>query len=59
MLDIVPSPVQALAGPFGAEGVGEPAMLATRPAERNAISRALGVRLRRLPAPPARAGDAA
>jgi aldehyde oxidoreductase len=42
------------AGPFGAKGVGEPAMIATAPAVLNAISRAIGVRLHRLPATPER-----
>jgi CO/xanthine dehydrogenase Mo-binding subunit/aerobic-type carbon monoxide dehydrogenase small subunit (CoxS/CutS family) len=41
-------------GPFGAKGVGEPAMIATAPAVLNAISRAIGVRIRRLPATPER-----
>jgi CO/xanthine dehydrogenase Mo-binding subunit len=41
-------------GPFGAKGVGEPAMIATAPAVLNAISRAIGVRLWRLPATPER-----
>jgi CO/xanthine dehydrogenase Mo-binding subunit/aerobic-type carbon monoxide dehydrogenase small subunit (CoxS/CutS family) len=42
------------AGPYGAKGVGEPAMIATAPAVLNAISRAIGVRLWRLPATPER-----
>jgi CO/xanthine dehydrogenase Mo-binding subunit/aerobic-type carbon monoxide dehydrogenase small subunit (CoxS/CutS family) len=46
----VPDP----AGPCGAKGVGEPAMIATAPAVLNAIARAAGVRLRRLPATPER-----
>jgi CO/xanthine dehydrogenase Mo-binding subunit len=41
-------------GPFGAKGVGEPAMIATAPAVLNAISRAIGRRIRRLPATPER-----
>jgi len=41
-------------GPFGAKGVGEPAMIATAPAVLNAISRAIGLRLWRLPATPER-----
>ncbi len=41
-------------GPFGAKGVGEPAMIATAPAVLNAISRAIGRRLWRLPASPER-----
>jgi aldehyde oxidoreductase len=42
------------AGPFGAKGVGEPAMIATAPAVLNALSRAVGRRLWRLPATPER-----
>jgi CO/xanthine dehydrogenase Mo-binding subunit len=41
-------------GPFGAKGVGETAILPTAPAIANAISRAIGVRLRRIPATPPR-----
>jgi CO/xanthine dehydrogenase Mo-binding subunit len=41
-------------GPFGAKGVGEPAMIATAPAVLNAISRAIGARIWRLPATPER-----
>ncbi len=41
-------------GPFGAKGVGEPAMIATAPAVLNAISRAIGHRIWRLPATPER-----
>ncbi len=41
-------------GPFGAKGVGETAILPTAPAIINAISRAIGVRLRRIPATPPR-----
>ncbi len=37
-------------GPFGVKGLGEAAMLATAPAMVNAISRAIGLRIRRLPA---------
>jgi aldehyde oxidoreductase len=54
--EIVPILVEAgdPGGPFGAKGVGEPAMIATAPAVLNAISRAIGVRLWRLPATPER-----
>ncbi|HSO27071.1 MAG TPA: molybdopterin cofactor-binding domain-containing protein, partial [Anaerolineales bacterium] len=41
-------------GPLGAKGLGEAAILPTAPAVLNAISRAIGVRLRRLPATPER-----
>ena len=37
-------------GPLGAKGLGEAAMLPTAPAIVNAISRAIGARVRRLPA---------
>lgn len=39
-------------GPFGAKGVGEPAMLSTAPAILNAIYDAIGVRINSLPATP-------
>jgi len=41
-------------GPYGAKGVGEPALIATAPAILNAIRHATGVRLTHLPATPAR-----
>ena len=37
-------------GPFGAKGVGEPALIPTAPAILNAISNALGTRIYKLPA---------
>lgn len=37
-------------GPFGAKGLGEAAMLPTAPAIVNAVSRAIGARVRHLPA---------
>ena len=40
-------------GPYGAKGVGEPALVATAPAILNAIRMATGVRLTRVPATPA------
>lgn len=43
-----PSP----SGPFGARGVGEPALVPTAPAIANAIYRAVGVRIRDLPITP-------
>ena len=41
-------------GPFGAKGVGEPALIPTAPAILNAIADALGERIYRLPANPER-----
>jgi CO/xanthine dehydrogenase Mo-binding subunit len=42
------------AGPFGAKGVGEPALIPTAPAILAAIKHATGVRLTRVPATPDR-----
>jgi aldehyde oxidoreductase len=42
------------AGPFGAKGVGEPALVPTAPAILGAIHDAVGVRITRLPASPDR-----
>ncbi len=39
-------------GPFGAKGIGEPAMISTAPAIINAIYNACGVRIKELPATP-------
>jgi len=41
-------------GPYGAKGIGEPALIATAPAILNAIHHAAGIRLRRIPATPDR-----
>ena len=41
-------------GPFGAKGIGEPALIPTAPAVLNAIAHATGVRMRRLPVLPHR-----
>jgi CO/xanthine dehydrogenase Mo-binding subunit/aerobic-type carbon monoxide dehydrogenase small subunit (CoxS/CutS family) len=41
-------------GPYGAKGVGEPALIATAPAILNAIAAATGARLTQVPATPAR-----
>ncbi|MDH3234144.1 MAG: xanthine dehydrogenase family protein molybdopterin-binding subunit, partial [Alphaproteobacteria bacterium] len=41
-------------GPFGAKGVGEPAMVGVAPAVANAVASAADVRLRRLPMTPER-----
>jgi aldehyde oxidoreductase len=45
-------------GPYGAKGVGEPALVATAPAILNAIRDAIGVRLTRVPATPERVREA-
>jgi CO/xanthine dehydrogenase Mo-binding subunit len=45
-------------GPYGAKGVGEPALIATAPAILNAIARATGARLTIAPATPARVLEA-
>jgi len=41
-------------GPYGAKGVGEPALIATAPAILNALHHATGVRVKTLPATPDR-----
>ena len=41
-------------GPLGAKGLGEAAILPTAPAVINAVSRAIGVRIREIPATPPR-----
>jgi CO/xanthine dehydrogenase Mo-binding subunit len=46
--------VPSFHGPLGVKGLGEAAILPTAPAIVNAVSRAIGVRLRRLPATPER-----
>jgi len=45
-------------GPFGAKGVGEPALIATAPAILSAIRHATGARLTRLPVLPHRLWEA-
>ncbi len=46
------------AGPYGAKGVGEPALIPTAPAILGAIRDAIGVRMDRVPATPARVLEA-
>jgi CO/xanthine dehydrogenase Mo-binding subunit len=45
-------------GPFGAKGVGEPALIATAPAILSAIRHATGARITRVPALPHRVWEA-
>ena len=45
-------------GPYGAKGIGEPALIPTAPAILNAVHHAIGVRLRRLPILPHRVREA-
>ena len=45
-------------GPWGAKGIGEPALVPTAPAILNAVHHAAGVRLRRLPILPHRVREA-
>jgi CO/xanthine dehydrogenase Mo-binding subunit len=46
--------VPSFEGPFGAKGLGEAAILPSAPAIINGISRAIGARVRTLPATPER-----
>jgi CO/xanthine dehydrogenase Mo-binding subunit len=52
MPEVVPIIVESPepSGPFGAKGVGEPALIPTAPAILNAIADALGTRIYALPA---------
>lgn len=51
--------VPSLEGPFGAKGLGEAAILPAAPAIINGISRAIGARIRTLPATPERVSERA
>lgn len=52
--DVILVEVPGLHGPYGVKGLGEAAMLPATPAIINAISRAIGRRLREIPATPER-----
>ena len=52
--DVILVEVPGLLGPHGVKGLGEAAMLPATPAIINAVSRAIGVRLREIPATPER-----
>jgi CO/xanthine dehydrogenase Mo-binding subunit len=51
-IEVVLVEVPSRQGPLGAKGLGETAMLPSTPAIINAISRAIGVRIREIPATP-------
>ncbi|MGD1993878.1 MAG: molybdopterin-dependent oxidoreductase [Anaerolineae bacterium] len=53
-IDVILVEVPSFHGPLGAKGLGEAAILPTAPAIINAVSRAIGARIRRLPATPER-----
>lgn len=53
-IEIILVEVPGYLGPLGAKGLGETAMLPSTPAIINAISRAIGVRIREIPATPER-----
>jgi CO/xanthine dehydrogenase Mo-binding subunit len=53
-MEVILVEVPSYYGPHGAKGLGEAAMLPTAPAIINAISRALGHRIRQIPATPER-----
>ena len=50
IIDIVEEPFSR--GPYGAKGIGEPSLMPTPAAIANAISRAIGKRIKRIPATP-------
>ena len=53
-IEVVLVEVPSHQGPLGAKGLGEAAMLPSTPAIINAVSRAIGVRIREIPATPER-----
>jgi CO/xanthine dehydrogenase Mo-binding subunit len=53
-IEVILVEVPSRQGPFGAKGLGETAMLPSTPAIINAVSRAIGVRIREIPATPER-----
>jgi CO/xanthine dehydrogenase Mo-binding subunit len=61
MPEIIPIIVedQEPTGPYGAKGVGEPALIPTAPAILNALADALGEHIFRLPAHPERVRETA
>ena len=53
-IEVILVEVPSRFGPFGVKGLGEAAMLPATPAIVNAISRAIGRRVRTIPATPER-----
>ena len=53
-VEVILVEVPSFHGPYGAKGLGEAAILPTAPAVINALSRAIGTRLRQIPATPER-----
>jgi CO/xanthine dehydrogenase Mo-binding subunit len=53
-IEVVLVEIPSRQGPLGAKGLGETAMLPSTPAIINAVSRAIGVRIREIPATPER-----
>jgi CO/xanthine dehydrogenase Mo-binding subunit len=56
-MEVILVEVPSYYGPHGAKGLGEAAMLPTAPAIINAVSRAIGHRIRQIPAIPERVLD--
>ncbi|HEY3345885.1 MAG TPA: xanthine dehydrogenase family protein molybdopterin-binding subunit [Anaerolineaceae bacterium] len=57
-IEVILVEVPSIHGPLGAKGLGEAAILPTAPAVINALSRAIGARIRQLPATPPRVLEA-